>query len=57
MCYTCGCQIPDDDHGDARNLTNANFEAAAEAMDISAEEARRNTQELLKDVDLATGQA
>lgn len=56
MCYSCGCGMPDDDHGDSRNLTNADFESAAGAMDISAEEARENTLQLLGKVDLSTGQ-
>lgn len=56
MCFNCGCKLPDDDHGDARNITNADFERAAEAMQQASEEARRNTAELLSEVDLASGQ-
>lgn len=56
MCYNCGCGMPDDDHGDARNITNATFESAAEAVDQSAEEARQNTDELLHQVNKASGQ-
>lgn len=56
MCYNCGCRMPDDDHGDERNITNRSFEGGAEAMNQSPEDARRNTLELLKDVGLATGQ-
>lgn len=56
MCYNCGCGMPDDDHGDERNITNATFEAAAEAVDQTAEDARVNTDELLHQVDTATGQ-
>lgn len=55
MCYNCGCGMPDDDHGDARNITNATFEAAAEAVDQSAEEARSNTDELLHEVNMTSG--
>lgn len=56
MCYTCGCRKPDDDHGDPRNLVNDHFEAAGEAMDLSPEEPRKNTLDLLQDVDLESGQ-
>lgn len=56
MCYNCGCAMPDDDHGDARNITNATFEAAAEAVDQRPEQARTNTDQLLHEVDHASGQ-
>lgn len=56
MCYNCGCGLPDEDHGDPRNLTNRSFEQAAEAVGQSAKEARENTLSLLRDVDLETGQ-
>lgn len=26
MCYTCGCKMPYDDHGDPRNITEKNLE-------------------------------
>lgn len=55
MCYNCGCQLPDDDHGDPRNITNATFQAAAEAVGQSAKDARVNSDELLHLVDMATG--
>lgn len=56
MCYNCGCGMPDDDHGDTRNITNDTFEAAAAAVEQTAEEARVNTDILLHEVDRATGQ-
>lgn len=56
MCYNCGCRKPDDDHGDERNIINRDFEQAGEAMDQTPEQSRKNTLDLLKDVDLATGQ-
>lgn len=55
MCYNCGCELPDDDHGSADNLTNADFDAAAKAVGQTPEEARRNTLSLLEKVDLASG--
>lgn len=48
MCYNCGCEMPDNDMGDAKNLTNKTFEEAAKAAEQSVEEAKRNTLELLK---------
>jgi hypothetical protein len=29
MCYTCGCKMPYEDHGDPRNLTEQNLQDAA----------------------------
>lgn len=31
MCISCGCGNPDDDHGDARNITLKDVDQAAEA--------------------------
>ncbi|MBW3578057.1 MAG: hypothetical protein KY462_10040 [Actinobacteria bacterium] len=51
MCYTCGCGEPTSDHGDERNITERDFERAADAMDISPEQARRNALGLLREVE------
>jgi hypothetical protein len=48
MCYNCGCELPDNDMGDPKNITDRTFEEAAKAMDQSVEEAKRFTLELLK---------
>jgi hypothetical protein len=50
MCYTCGCGNPDDNMGDAKNITNKTFEAAAKAAGETPEEAKRNALKLLKKV-------
>jgi hypothetical protein len=47
MCYNCGCQMPDNDMGDPKNITNKTFEDASKAAGQSPEEAKRNTLELL----------
>ncbi|MGH8936744.1 MAG: hypothetical protein ACRDXD_10880 [Acidimicrobiia bacterium] len=47
--------MPDDDHGDPRNITNRTFEQAAQAVEQSAGEARDNTLDLLGEVDTTTG--
>jgi hypothetical protein len=48
MCYNCGCQMPNNDMGKAENITNKTFNAAAEAMGLSAEESKKNARELLE---------
>jgi len=48
MCYNCGCQMPDNDMGDPKNITNKTFEDAAKAAGQSPEEAKQNTLELLQ---------
>ena len=50
MCYNCGCQMPNNDMGMEENITNAKFEAAADAMGMSVEESKRNALELLQKV-------
>jgi hypothetical protein len=47
MCYNCGCGMPNNDMGNPENITNKTFEAAAEAMDQSAKDAKKNARELL----------
>ena len=47
MCYNCGRQMPDNDQGDPKNITNKTFEEASKAAGQSPEEAKQNTLELL----------
>jgi hypothetical protein len=42
MCLSCGCGEPDADHGDPRHITMQRLREAAEAAEISVEEAARN---------------
>ncbi|HEX9713665.1 MAG TPA: hypothetical protein VGB52_14070 [Actinomycetota bacterium] len=56
MCYNCGCGLPDEDHGNADNVTNETFEKAGSATGQDAEAARANTLSLLQKVDIASGQ-
>jgi hypothetical protein len=44
MCLSCGCGEPDADHGDPRHITMAKLREAAEAAEISPEEAMKNMQ-------------
>ena len=55
MCYNCGCGSASDDHGkghmgmdpDGKAITDKTFEAAGKAFEMSAEESRKNTHDLL----------
>ena len=42
MCLSCGCGEPDDNHGDDRHIILSDLAAAAEAAEITTEEAARN---------------
>jgi hypothetical protein len=46
MCANCGCQIPEDRHGDDRNITWSDIQAAAEANGMAPEQAVENMQEM-----------
>jgi hypothetical protein len=48
MCYNCGCEMPDNDMGNAKNITNKTFEEAAKASGKNPEEAKKNTLDLLE---------
>ena len=46
MCASCGCGMPEDQHGDDRNILWSQVEAAAQASDISPTEAAKNMMEM-----------
>ncbi len=46
MCANCGCGIPEDKHGDDRNITWSQIEAAAAANDQSTDEAVNNIEKM-----------
>ena len=48
MCYNCGCEMPDNDMGNPKNITNKTFEEAAKASGKSPEESKKNTLDLLE---------
>jgi len=50
MCYNCGCRMPNNDMGNAKNITNMTFDQAAEAMGMSVEESKNNALQLLEKV-------
>jgi hypothetical protein len=42
MCLDCGCGEPNERHGDDRHITMDDVKGAAEASEISVDEAARN---------------
>jgi hypothetical protein len=42
MCLSCGCGEPNNDHGNASNITMQDLEAAAKAANITPEQAADN---------------
>ncbi len=42
MCMSCGCGKPSDNHGDSRNITQQDLNAAAEAAGIGPAQAVQN---------------
>lgn len=50
MCLTCGCGEPHDDHGDAANITYEELKKAADAAEISLDDAVKNIQETVQKV-------
>jgi hypothetical protein len=44
MCANCGCGVPEDKHGDDRNISWSEVVASAEANSISPAEAVQNMQ-------------
>lgn len=48
MCYSCGCDMPDDSHDDKNAIIEETFELAAENSGLSVDEVKRNTLTALK---------
>jgi hypothetical protein len=42
MCLSCGCERPNDSHGDARHITLGDLKEAAQAAKISVDDAADN---------------
>ncbi len=53
MCLDCGCGEPNERHGDERHIIMDDVRAAAEASEISVEEAARNISEGLQQARLS----
>ena len=48
MCASCGCGIPEDKHGDDRNINWSEIVASAEANDMTPDQAIQNMQEMAR---------
>jgi hypothetical protein len=48
VCANCGCGIPEDKHGDDRNITWSEITRSAEANEMSPAQAIQNMQEMAK---------
>lgn len=45
MCLSCGCNKPNEKHGDDRNITMQDLQSAAQAAEMSTEEVVTNIQQ------------
>lgn len=51
MCYTCGCKLPYEDHGDANNIVEDDLKAAGQTETIKkagVKAAKENMLELIQ---------
>lgn len=51
MCYTCGCKLPFEDHGDPRNIVETHLDNAGRTETIEhagVDQAKKNMLELLE---------
>lgn len=51
MCMSCSGGLPNDDHGDPRNITEQDLKQAAQAAGISPEEAAQNFMNAIQHLD------
>jgi predicted NBD/HSP70 family sugar kinase len=56
MCLDCGCGELNESHGDSRHITMDSIQSAAQASDISLEEAIRNIADGLSQAQASTEQ-
>jgi len=45
MCASCGCNRPNDNHGDQRNITLSQLQSAANAAHVGVEKISENMRE------------
>ena len=57
MCLDCGCSEPNERHGDDRHITMDDIRAAAEASEISVDEAARNINDGIRQAQQSSGSA
>lgn len=52
MCYTCGCKLPYEDHGESANVTEADLKAAGQTPTIKRAGVKAAKENLLELVEL-----
>jgi hypothetical protein len=57
MCLDCGCGELNESHGDSRHITMDSIRSAAQASEISVDEAIKNMSDGLKQAQQASGQS
>lgn len=50
MCMSCGCGSPNDNHGDERNITQDDLDRAAQAANVSRDQAAQNVMDCCQQV-------
>ncbi len=55
MCLDCGCGEPNERHGDDRHITLDDVRAAAQASEVSVDEAARNIADGVKKAQSGSG--
>jgi hypothetical protein len=56
MCLDCGCGELNESHGDARHITMDSIRSAAQASEISVDEAIKNISDGLRQAQESSGQ-
>ena len=57
MCLDCGCGELNESHGDSRHITMDSIRSAAQASEISVDEAMRNISDGLRHAQASTSQS
>ena len=57
MCLDCGCGELNESHGDSRHITMDSIRSAAQASEISVDEAIKNMSDGLKQAQQSTAQS
>ena len=57
MCLDCGCGELNESHGDSRHITMDSIRSAAQASEISVDEAIKNMSEGLRQAQQSSGQS
>jgi len=57
MCLDCGCGELNESHGDSRHITMDSIQAAAQASEISVDEAIKNMSDGLRQAQQSAGQS